>query len=141
MAMKRVWLVGVDWQGHSQMPGVILNIGSPVDVPEDLAATLLASGDFVDEQPGEHFLTEIRAKHIEVAPEPLIEVLGMQEQPETLQDLEGFGPKRRERLGAWGIYTVQDLADLPDALMDEIARQEPGISKSLLRRWRLQAQE
>lgn len=140
--MKRIWFTGSAWRGHPAMPGIVLVTGSAVDVPEDLAKSLVASGEFAEEAPAKvpaisgpwPGASEVVLPFTEIASSAMT-----QARPKTLTEISGLGPFAEEKLAAYGITTVDDLAGLEDSLMEEIADKTPGISKSLLRRWRLSA--
>lgn len=139
MAMKRVWYQGKQFIGGPRMGGIVLSNGEPVDVPEDLAAELVASGDFVDTKP----ITRPEGQDLVAVvfgdTHAGFQVVGAT-LPQDLSEIAGIGPTMKEALENFGITTVPDLAQLNDNLLHEIADNTPGISKSLLRRWRLSAQ-
>lgn len=143
MEMTRLWYIGEGvFVGHPRMGGVRLPKGQAVDVAGDLVAELLASGQFVDHEPGQEDLLEITNQ----TPKGLTEFqelagvvrpygvhLG---EPKSLTEIAGIGDATAAVLDEWGVKTVEDLAGLSEEQVHAIAGATPGISKSLLRRWR-----
>ena len=131
--MVRICYHGSEPYTSKQMAGVTLTAGTCIDVPQSMAEQLVSLG-------------ALFAYSAEPPPIPAVEEPGREEEvaETSLESIRGIGEQRREVLARYGIYSRESLASLTEddlARLREQIEAEPLLTMSLLRRWRIQAQD
>jgi predicted flap endonuclease-1-like 5' DNA nuclease len=131
--MKRLYYLSEGPDQDSRLAGVNLTSGQAVDVPEELAAILLAEGNFAEE------LLEGLALEPEA---PETEITWYEPPPgEELLALDGVGQGRAGWLVEYGIPDLAAMAALDDAAQEVLAEAMPRIALDDVRAWVEQAGE
>ena len=123
--MRRIYYAGAEPGQDSRLAGVKLVPGAAVDVPEELAETLVAEGNFAAEP-------QERADTITwYEPEPGVELLA----------LDGIGEGRAAWLVDYGIPDLAAMAALDIDRQDRLAEDMPRVGEEDVRAWVGQAGE
>lgn len=132
--MRRVYYLGKEPATDPRLAGVELVYLSQIDMPEELAATLLR----------EPMYSELPAPPVPMSeiPEPKPIITWHEPEPgEELRALSGVSDSRAKWLSQYGIDTLADMASLAYSDMAALADEMPRVSLNQVENWQKQAEE
>lgn len=130
--MQRIHYIGAEPWSDKRLPGVELRYGSMVDMPEELAETLLREPQY----------SELPAPPVPMSeiPKPDPIVWYEPEPGEELKALTGVSDSRAKWLAQYGISTLAEMAALTYTDMSALAEAMPRVSLEQVEAWVAQAE-
>jgi predicted flap endonuclease-1-like 5' DNA nuclease len=131
--MRRIIYIGAEPWVDKRLAGVELNYLTKIDMPEELAETLLREPQYSDLPAPPVPMSEFPEPEPVVWYEPL--------PGEELKALSGVSDSRAKWLANYGISTLADMAGLTYTDMAELAEAMPRVGLETVEGWVAQAKD